>query len=398
MAELTILTLARLGAEDRAKIEAVEPAVRLIDAGGWFDGEYRETWPSFAAERYLAPDANGHGTRAERDRLLAEAEIVIGGWPFPLDLRARAPRLKWFHQRPAGASNLLRGDLWRSDVTITTSRGSANALAIAEFAVAGTLHLAKGLPRAAIDRDVGVLSARSYRPLLLTGKTACVVGAGGIGQQVGRLCAALGMRVVGTRRHKPPDLPPGFSEIGAAGDLGRFLSVSDVVFICCQWTPETDRLFNQDRFAAMKPEQHPGQRRAGRDRGRGCPRGRARPQPSAGRRSRRLRWGIRTPAARAVVVGSPGDDHAAYFRPERSGPARRGRPVLSKFACLAGPASDAQRGRLGAGILVPRNRPVRSTTPRLWHHPSRALRLCGGTFILSRHHCCRLRQFRIFHH
>lgn len=63
MAELTILTLARLGAEDRAKIEAVEPAVRLIDAGGWFDGEYRETWPSFAAERYLAPDANGHGTR-----------------------------------------------------------------------------------------------------------------------------------------------------------------------------------------------------------------------------------------------------------------------------------------------------------------------------------------------
>ena len=29
---------------------------------------------------------------------------------------------------------------------------------------------------------------------------------------------------------------------------------SDVVAICCQWTPETDRLFNAGRFAAMKPD------------------------------------------------------------------------------------------------------------------------------------------------
>jgi hypothetical protein len=34
-------------------------------------------------------------------RLLGEAEVIIGGWPFPLDMRARAPRLKWFHQRQA---------------------------------------------------------------------------------------------------------------------------------------------------------------------------------------------------------------------------------------------------------------------------------------------------------
>ena len=47
-------------------------------------------------------------------------------------------------------------------------------------------------------------------------------------------------------------LPPGFSDIGGAGDLDRFLPDSDVVAICCQWTPETDRMFNKDRFAAMK--------------------------------------------------------------------------------------------------------------------------------------------------
>jgi phosphoglycerate dehydrogenase-like enzyme len=253
MPQINILNLTRLSAEDRARIEAVDPSVRLTDAAGWFDGEYRETWPAFTAQRYLAPGTTGRGSRQDRDRLLAEADIVIGGWPFPLDLRARAARLKWFHQRPAGASNLLRGDLWRSDVTVTTSRGAANALAIAEYAMAGILHVAKGLHRAAVDRNGGGFSARAYRPLLLQGKTVCVVGAGGIGMQVGRLCAAIGMRVVGTRRHQAAELPEGFSEIGSAADLDRFLSVSDVVAICCQWTPETDRLFNQDRFALMKP-------------------------------------------------------------------------------------------------------------------------------------------------
>jgi len=249
-----ILTITRLGAEDRTRIEAVDPSVHLTDAGGWFDGEYRDTWPAFSADRYLAPGAGGRGSRADRDRLLGDADIILGGWPFPLDLRVRAPRLKWFHQRPAGASNLLRGDLWGSDVTVTTSRGSANGLAIAEFAVAGILHIAKGLYRAAVERDAGTFDARAYRPLLLDGKTACVVGAGGIGMQVGRLCSELGMRVVGTRRHAPSGpLPPGFSEIGGADELDRFLPDSDVVAICCQWTPETDRLFNKDRFAAMKP-------------------------------------------------------------------------------------------------------------------------------------------------
>ena len=255
MRMFNVMNLQRISAEDRAKIEAVDPAIQFIDAGGWFDGEYRDTWPAFSSARYLAPGAVGSGTREERDRLLADAEVILGSWPFPLDLRARSPNLKWFHQRPAGASNLLRGDLWGSDVTVTTSRGSGNTLAMAEYAVAGILHFAKGLHRAVVDRDAGKFSPRAYRPLLLEGKTACVVGAGGIGLEVGRLCAALGMRVVGTRRRRQSEqeLPPGFSELGGAGDLDRFLPDSDIVVICCQWTPETTRLFDKVRFDAMKP-------------------------------------------------------------------------------------------------------------------------------------------------
>jgi phosphoglycerate dehydrogenase-like enzyme len=125
---------------------------------------------------------------------------------------------------------------------------------MAEYALAGILHFAKGLDRAAVDRAAGQFDHRAYRPLLLDGKTACIVGAGGIGLDVARLCAALGMRVVGTRRSPPADapLPAGFSELGGPADLDRFLPASDFVAICCQWTPQTNRLFDHARFARMK--------------------------------------------------------------------------------------------------------------------------------------------------
>ena len=254
MEKIEVLAIQRLDGAERVKIESVDARVRLTDVGGWFDGEYRETWPGYTASRYLRAGSAGAGTREERDRLLADAEVVLGSWPFPLDLRKRAKRLKWFHQRPAGASNLLLGDLWGSDVVATTSRGAGNVLAMAEYALAGIFYFAKGLRLPADERAAGRFDFRAYRPLLIEGKTACVVGAGGIGREVGRLCAAVGMRVVGTRRHPEADalLPPGFLELGGPADLDRYLPDSDFVIICCHWTPETTRLFDAKRFAAMK--------------------------------------------------------------------------------------------------------------------------------------------------
>ena len=60
-------------------IEVVDAAIVLTDVGGWFDGEIRATWPEFAFTRYLAPDANGAGSRADRDWLLSKAEVNLGG-------------------------------------------------------------------------------------------------------------------------------------------------------------------------------------------------------------------------------------------------------------------------------------------------------------------------------
>jgi len=253
MSKLEILAIQPFSESDRARIEAVDPSVNLTDAGGWFDGEIRATWPAFTSQRYLSPASRGHGTREERDKLLANAEIILGGWPFPLDLRARAPKLKWFHQRPAGASNLRVGDLWGSDVTVTTSRGFGNTVPMAEYVLAGILYFARGLHHAAVEREKGEFDHRAYKPILVEGKTVCIIGAGGIGLDVGRLCAGIGMRVIGTRRRPPDTLPGGFSGIRTPDGLNDLLAESDFVAVCCQWTPETTNLINDDTLARMKP-------------------------------------------------------------------------------------------------------------------------------------------------
>ena len=255
MATRDIVVIAPVSDDALRRIAAVDSSLTAVDARGQFDVELRETWPPWTVDRYLGPSSGAVSSRQERDRLLAGAEIILGGFPFPLDLRARAPRLRWFHQLPAGASNLLRGDLWGSDVVVTTSRGHGNTRAMAEYALASLLHFARGLHHTSRDRQRHRFDHRAYRPLLLQGKTVCIVGSGGIGQEVGRLCAAAGMRVIGTRRRVGPGAtpPPGFSRLESAAHLHALLEESEAVVVSCQWTPETTGLIGREALAAMKP-------------------------------------------------------------------------------------------------------------------------------------------------
>lgn len=255
MRTVNVLVIQPMGDDELAQIARLDSRLCVVDARGWFDDEIRQTWPQWSVERYLGRRRGPPSSRAERDRILAQAEVILGGWPFPLDLRARAPRLKWFHQRPAGASNLRRGDLWGSDVTVTTSRGHGNTQAMAEYVLACFFHFARGLHRADRDRQRQRFDHTDYRPILIEGKTVCVVGAGGIGQAVGRLCAAAGLRVVGTRRHVSPEdrLPQGFSRLEGPEQVYSLLGESEFVAVCCQWTPETTGLIGRSALAAMRP-------------------------------------------------------------------------------------------------------------------------------------------------
>ncbi|NQV57987.1 MAG: D-2-hydroxyacid dehydrogenase [Rhodospirillales bacterium] len=252
---VNILNLAPITDAEQRAIEAVDPSVTVIDAAGWFNGEVCETWPSYATRRFLREMRDGKGTRQERDAMLADCDIILGGYPCPLDLVSRSPNLKWFHQRQAGANNLHDTDLWGSDVIVTTSRGINNVIPIAEYIVAGALYFGRQFNRAWADRQAGAFDRSQYHPIAAAEKTMCIAGAGGIGTEAGRLAAALGMRVVGTRNtavSDPADLPEGFSEIRGPGGLADLLKISDFVACCVQYTAASENMFNAAAFAAMK--------------------------------------------------------------------------------------------------------------------------------------------------
>ena len=123
MASIEVLVLPHVPDDVLRRIENVDSRVKIIDARGWFDVELRATWPQWTVDRYLGTRKSPATSLAARNLALASAEIALTGWPPLKDLRARAPRLNWVHQLPAGASNFLDTDLWGSAVLVTTSRG-----------------------------------------------------------------------------------------------------------------------------------------------------------------------------------------------------------------------------------------------------------------------------------
>ncbi|MBI3304375.1 MAG: D-2-hydroxyacid dehydrogenase [Deltaproteobacteria bacterium] len=256
MKTLNVLLLGAVGDDVIEKIGAVDPSIRVVDVRGKFEVEYAQTWPPETVRRYVpqALIAQNTSTRAERDALLAEAEVICIRFPFPLDLLARAPRLKWLHQTPAGASNLRMGDIWGSHVTVTTSRGHNNALPIAEYVLATMLLFAKSLPQAYRDQARQAFDRREYRPFLLQGKTLGIVGLGGIGSEVAHLAKAVGMRVLATRRSVTiaQQQAQEVDELLPPLALHAMLEQSDFVVLSAQWTPETDKIIGEPELHRMK--------------------------------------------------------------------------------------------------------------------------------------------------
>jgi len=254
MESVEVLVIPQVSDEVLQRIQNVDCRVKIVDARGWFDVELCATWPQWTVDRYLGARKYPATSLEQRNHALASAQIVLTGWPPLKDLRARAPRLKWVHELPAGASNFLDTDLWGSDVLVTTSRGLTNRRPMAEYVLASFLHFARGLHLSYRDQKRHRFDHQTYDPVIVRDKTVCVVGAGGIGQEAAKLCAAAGMRVVGTRRHvaSGAPLPPGFVRLESSHLLHDLLGESEFVAVCCPWTKETTLLIGRAAFAAMK--------------------------------------------------------------------------------------------------------------------------------------------------
>jgi phosphoglycerate dehydrogenase-like enzyme len=207
-------------------------------------------------QRVAVLDLNGTGgVGDEADRLLADAEVLLLGFPVLPDLGARAPKLRWAHHTQAGVSNLLRTDLWAlPSVVLTSSRGQVGTTTIAEYAVAGMFHFARGLDTATHQHDTGAFTREGYRMASLRDATVGIIGLGGIGREVARIARGVGMRVIGTRHSltAPDRADPDAELVLPMGGLHDLVAQSDYVVVCSQLTPETRSMVDGSVFAAMK--------------------------------------------------------------------------------------------------------------------------------------------------
>jgi phosphoglycerate dehydrogenase-like enzyme len=102
---------------------------------------------------------------------------------------------------------------------------------------------------------------------LLTGMTAGILGFGGIGRATARLMRAFGMRIYTINTSGVSSEPIDF--LGTLHDLEHVLRQNNVVVVALPLTKATRGLIGKNELAWMKPDGHPGKRRARRDSRRG---------------------------------------------------------------------------------------------------------------------------------
>jgi phosphoglycerate dehydrogenase-like enzyme len=204
-----------------------------------------ESWP--AKIRQVAPGAIVTLVRDPKDALtdIEDADAAYG--TVPPELFARARKLRWICAARAGLGGSWFYDaLVKSPVVVTNMRGSYNEH-LAAHAVAFLLAFARRfehyLPQKEWKRGPGMID--------LPAQTALIVGVGGAGAEASKLCAALGMRVLGADpRVTTP--PAGMAELFTPDRLEARLGEADFVIATTPETPETLGMFNARLFARMK--------------------------------------------------------------------------------------------------------------------------------------------------
>jgi phosphoglycerate dehydrogenase-like enzyme len=254
MTSKTIVAIAvPLEAELVERIRAVDPSVTVLYEPELLPPE------RFPADHSGDPDFRR--TPGQEDRywdMLNQAQVLYG---FPNEspaglarIAGSNPHLAWIHAMAAGAggavkaSGLDAGTLQKFKVT--TSAG-VHALPLAEFAALGILNGFKRSAELAQDQSARVWPELRTPTRLVNGSHLVVTGLGEIGLETARIARALGMSVSGTKRAVEPI--DGIEEVADNGGLAGLLATADAVVNTLPGTPYTEKLFNRDIFAAMKP-------------------------------------------------------------------------------------------------------------------------------------------------
>lgn len=161
--------------------------------------------------------------------------------------------LRWVHTMAAGGGGQVRGAGLSTDdlerVRFTTSAG-VHGTSLAEFALLGLLAGAKRLPRLRADQAAHRWPDRWVMDPV-TGSTVLVLGLGGIGAEVARTAAALGVHVIGASRSGRP--VNGVAEVVTVDELATILPRVDAVVSTLPGTAATEGLIDAAFFDALRP-------------------------------------------------------------------------------------------------------------------------------------------------
>ena len=179
------------------------------------------------------------------------AEILIFPWRLPADTQEQLvslPTLSWIHSTSAGVDHAPLEQIAAQGSPFTTAGGIFDR-PIAETVLAYILMIIKRMPEFINQQRIGSWKKHSLREA--AGLTVGLVGSGHIGSEIARLCNALDMQVLATRRHPERDVP-GITQLFPPSELERLLSRSDFVVIAAPLTEETRGLIGAAQFAQMR--------------------------------------------------------------------------------------------------------------------------------------------------
>lgn len=181
----------------------------------------------------------------------ADVEVILG--IVTERLFPSVPKLRWVHAIASGVDSLLFPGFVNSDVVLTGEKGLVGGhLADTGWglllALTRQIHTAIKLGPDAWEHRVDM----RMKEIELEGMTMGIVGFGGTGRAMAKRAVAFGMNTIAVDEYpSPPD--HGVAEVWPADRLDDLLARSDVVAVCCPLTPQTDKLFDADAFAKMKP-------------------------------------------------------------------------------------------------------------------------------------------------
>ncbi len=187
---------------------------------------------------------------------IADADAVIGEIS-PAAVRA-GKRLKWVQAMSAGVEELLflsgSNDLRDSGIVLTNEK-IVQGPEIADHAMAMLLMLTRRLNALLRNQSREDWSRRNYTGIELNGKTAVIVGVGGIGTQIALRANAFGMHVIGVDPEDKPFLPA-IGKLVKPDQIDEVLPRADVVFVSAPHTPKSHKMMGASQFELLKPHSY----------------------------------------------------------------------------------------------------------------------------------------------